>query len=36
MVCPVGTAVSNIRNDGPELLEEVSPATMAPKQGELF
>ncbi|MDG2268988.1 MAG: SOS response-associated peptidase [Alphaproteobacteria bacterium] len=33
---PVGPAVSNVRNDGPELLEEVSPTAMAPKQGELF
>jgi putative SOS response-associated peptidase YedK len=32
----VGPAVSNVRNDGPELLDEVSPAAMAPKQGELF
>ena len=36
MVRPVGPAVSNIRNDGPELLDEVSPIAMAPKQGELF
>lgn len=35
-VRPVGLAVNNIRNDGPELLDEVSPATLAPKQGELF
>lgn len=36
VVRPVGPAVSNIRNDGPELLEEVSPAAMEPNQGELF
>lgn len=36
MVRPVGLAVNNIRNDSPELLEEVSPAALAPKQGELF
>jgi putative SOS response-associated peptidase YedK len=36
IVRPVGPAVSNVRNDGPELLDEVSPAAMAPKQGELF
>ena len=30
-VRPVGLAVNNIRNDSPELLKEVSPATMAPK-----
>ena len=35
-VRPVGPAVSSTRNEGPELLEEASPATMAPKQGELF
>jgi len=35
-VRPVGPAVSSTRNDGPELLEEVSPEVMAPKQGELF
>jgi putative SOS response-associated peptidase YedK len=35
-VRPVGPAVSSTRNEGPELLEDVSPATMAPKQGELF
>ena len=36
VVRPIGPAVSNVRNDGPELLEEVSPAAMEPKQGELF
>lgn len=35
-VRPVGRAVNDIRNDSPELLDEVSPAGMAPKQGELF
>jgi putative SOS response-associated peptidase YedK len=36
IVHPVGTAVSNVRNDGLELLDEVSQAVIAPKQGELF
>ena len=36
VVRPVGLAVSNVRNDGPELLEEVSSVAMAPKQEELF
>lgn len=36
MVRPVGPAVSSTRNEGPSLLEEVSPAMMTPKQGELF
>ena len=36
VVRPVGPAVSNVRNDGPELLEEVSPRAIAPKQRELF
>lgn len=35
-VRPVGPAVSNTHNDGPELLEEVSLVTMAPRQGVLF
>ncbi|MDE0797786.1 MAG: SOS response-associated peptidase [Alphaproteobacteria bacterium] len=36
IVRAVGPAVSNVRNDGPELLDEISPSAMAPKQGELF
>ncbi|MBO6782450.1 MAG: SOS response-associated peptidase [Alphaproteobacteria bacterium] len=35
-VRPVGRAVNNIRNDGPELLDAAEPLPAAPKQGELF
>jgi len=28
--------VNDIRNDGPELLDEAAPLPAAPKQGELF
>ena len=33
---PVGKAVGNVRNDGPELVEPVEPVRPRPQQAELF